>query len=98
MPKCYVNAHGGVLTAFWGSWGPKRCGLACGELGQEPLASFWRGFWVYDPGRFLVIMTLASFGPWSPWRGFGDLCWGLGGLEAKILKKTTPPYEFALRV
>ena len=58
-----MDAHGGVLTAFWGSWGPKRCGLACGELGQEPLASFWRGFWVYDPGRFLVIMTWRVFGP-----------------------------------
>ena len=30
MPKCYVDAHGGVLVTFWGSWGPKSYGVACG--------------------------------------------------------------------
>ena len=39
MPKCYLDAHGGVLVTF-GSWGPKVEDWPVASWADKPLTSF----------------------------------------------------------
>ena len=82
-----MDAHGGALVAFWGSRGPKSGGLACGELGQEPLTSLaWHFgsvtlevFGLHDLGEFWALEPMARF------------CGSFGAWRPKFKKKTTSP-------
>ena len=76
MPKCYVDAYGGVLVTL-GSWGPKvenwpvavvwASKALFGVLGSEPLAVFnptWLLAWHFGSvtlACFLVVMTRQVF-------------------------------------
>ena len=79
MPNCYVDAHGRVLVTFGGPGDQKVVDWPVASWANKPLTS-WRGIWVWDPGMFLVIMTLASFWALEPMAWFWGAFLGSAGL------------------
>ena len=71
---------GGSLWCFWGPGDQK---VEIWPVAVLP--DFGVAFWVYDPGRFFGLMTLAIF-------------WGCGAWKPIFMKKTTKPGEFRVLV
>ena len=98
MPKTLCGTFGGVLAVFGGgSWGPKRVLWLVACKADEPwLVGVEMG---HVTLACLVIMTLARFWALKPMaRFFVTFLGGCRAWKPIFKKKTTPPYEFALRV
>ena len=79
-----MDAHGGVLTAFGGSWGPKRVVWPVASWAKSPWLVFGVEFWVYDPGRFFGLYDLGEFWALEPMARF---CGSFGAWKPKFKKR-----------